>query len=88
MFFQGVGSVVISGITFTKMIQHFGPVRSTITALVPGLSAIAAAVILHEPLGWNVLLGLALVTSGIVFGVRQAAAIATKSVATDVAPRG
>jgi drug/metabolite transporter (DMT)-like permease len=40
MFFQGVGSVVISGMTFTKMIQHFGPVRSTmITALVPGLSA-------------------------------------------------
>ena len=89
MFFQGVGSVVISGITFTKMIQHFGPVRSTmITALVPGLSAIAAAVILHEPLGWNVLLGLALVTSGIVFGVRQAAAVATKSVATDIAPSG
>ena len=82
MFFQGVGSVVISGITFTKMIQHFGPVRSTmITALVPGLSAIAAAVILNEPLGWNVLLGLALVTSGIVFGVRQAAANTMKSVA-------
>ncbi len=29
MFFQGWGSVVISGITFTQMIQHFGPVRST-----------------------------------------------------------
>lgn len=89
MFFQGVGSVVISGITFTKMIQHFGPVRSTmITALVPGLSAISAAVILNEPLGWNVLLGLALVTSGIVFGVRQAAVIATKSVAVNAAPSG
>ena len=38
--FQGWGSVVISGITFTQMIRHFGPVRSTmITALVPGLSA-------------------------------------------------
>ena len=82
MVFQGVGSVVISGITFTKMIQHFGPVRSTmITALVPGLSAISAAVFLGEPLGWNLLVGLALVTGGIVFGVRKAAPNATKSVA-------
>ena len=87
MFFQGVGSVVISGITFTKMIQYFGPVRSTmITALVPGLSALSAAAILGEPLGWNVLLGLALVTSGIVFGVRQATANTMKSVAIETAP--
>jgi len=73
MFFQGVGSVVISGITFTKMIQHFGPVRSTmITALVPGLSAVSAAIFLGEPLMWNLVAGLALVTAGIVFGVRKA----------------
>jgi drug/metabolite transporter (DMT)-like permease len=70
MFFQGVGSVVISGIAFTKMIQHYGPVRSTmITALVPGLSALAAVVFLGEPLQWNLLAGLALVTVGILFGV-------------------
>lgn len=69
--FQGVGSVVISGITFTQMIRHFGPVKSTmITALVPGLSALAAVVLLGEPLGWNLWAGLALVTGGIVFGVR------------------
>lgn len=68
--FQGWGSVVISGITFTRMIQYFGPVRSTmITALVPGLSALAAALLLAEPLAWNLLLGLALVTGGILFGV-------------------
>ena len=74
MGFQGVGSVVISGITFTRMIQHFGPVRSTmITALVPGLSALAAVLFLGEPLAWNLLLGLALVTLGIVFGVRGVA---------------
>ena len=82
MFFQGVGSVVISGMTFTKMIQHFGPVCSTmITALVPGLSAISAVIFLGEPLAWNLLAGLALVTLGIVFGVRKAAAVATQSVA-------
>lgn len=76
MLFQGVGSVVISGIAFTRMIQHFGPVRSTmITAVVPGLSALAAVLFLGEPLHWNLLAGLALVTGGIVFGVRRAAAL-------------
>jgi len=75
MFFQGIGSVVISGITFTKMIQHYGPVRSTmITALVPGLSALAAVVFLGEPLYWNLIAGLALVTAGILFGVRKTTA--------------
>ncbi len=88
MVFQGVGSVVISGITFTKMIQHFGPVRSTmITALVPGLSAIAAVVVLAEPMGWNLLAGLGLVTGGILFGVRAARMnaiplVANKSIST------
>lgn len=71
--FMGVGSVVISGITFTLMIRHYGPVRSTmITAFVPGLSALGAVVFLGEPLGWNLVAGLALVTAGIVFGVRAA----------------
>ena len=67
----GVGSVVISGITFTKMVQYFGPVRSTmITAVVPGLSALGAVMFLGEPLHLNLLAGLTLVTAGIVFGVR------------------
>ncbi|MDD5028368.1 MAG: DMT family transporter [Rhodoferax sp.] len=68
--FQGWGSVVISGITFTQMIRYFGPVRSTmITALVPGLSALGAVLLLGEPLHWNLAVGLALVTGGILFGV-------------------
>ena len=72
---QGVGSVIVSGITYNIMIRRFGPVRSTmLTALVPGLSAVAAAVLLQEPLPWNVVCGLLLVTSGIVFGVRGGAA--------------
>jgi drug/metabolite transporter (DMT)-like permease len=75
MLMQGVGSVVVSGITFNMMIRAFGPVRSTmLTAVVPGLSALSAALFLAEPLPWNVLTGLALVTLGIVFGVRQAGA--------------
>jgi drug/metabolite transporter (DMT)-like permease len=80
--FQGVGSVVISGIAFTQMIRHFGPVRSTmITALVPGLSALGAVLLLGEPLHWNLLAGLVLVTTGILFGVCRA-------MATDAASRG
>jgi drug/metabolite transporter (DMT)-like permease len=72
--FQGVGSVVVSGIGFTQMIRSFGPVRSTmITAVVPGLSALGAVIFLQEPMQWNLLVGLSLVTCGILFGVRQAA---------------
>lgn len=78
-FFQGWGSVVISGITFTQMIRHFGPVRSTmITAVVPGLSALGAVWLLGEPMRWNLGLGLALVTLGILFGVRASLPIAIK----------
>ena len=78
--FQGWGSVVISGITFTQMIRHYGPVRSTmITALVPGLSALGAVWLLGEPLRWNLALGLALVTAGILFGVRASLPVAIKT---------
>jgi len=70
MVFQGGGSVVISGISFTRMIQHYGPVRSTmITALVPGLSAMGAVFFLNEPMYWNLIAGLLLVTIGILLGV-------------------
>lgn len=82
--FQGVGSVVISGITFVRMIQYFGPVRSTmITALVPGLSALGAVVFLGEPLYWNLMAGLVLVTVGILFGVRKTFAIKNEAPSAD-----
>lgn len=83
--FQGWGSVVISGIAFTQMIRHFGPVRSTmITSLVPGLSALGAVLLLGEPLSPTLLGGLALVTVGILFGVRQAAPAAPPPLPTQV----
>jgi drug/metabolite transporter (DMT)-like permease len=73
--FQGLGSVVVSGITFMAMVQVFGPLRSTmLTALVPPLAALGAVAALGEPLGWNLVAGLALVTAGIVVGVRGASA--------------
>lgn len=72
--FQGIGSVVISGVTFNQMIRYFGPVRSTmITALVPGLSALGAVIFLGESLYWNLLAGLLLVTTGILFGIQKSA---------------
>ena len=80
---QGIGSVVISGITFVRMVETFGPIRSTmITAVVPGLSALGAVLFLGEPLYWNLLLGLALVTIGIVFGVKPVTAAATLQTVT------
>jgi drug/metabolite transporter (DMT)-like permease len=73
---QGGGSVVISGISFTKMVQYFGPIRSTmLTAVVPGLSAMGAVIVLGEPLYWNLVAGLCLVTLGIVVGVRASAVV-------------
>jgi drug/metabolite transporter (DMT)-like permease len=70
--YQGIGSVVISGITFNVMVRHYGPVRSTMmTAVVPALSALSAVVVLSEPMHWNLIAGLALVTCGILFGVRK-----------------
>jgi len=87
--FQGWGSVVVSGITFTKMIQHFGPVRSTmITALVPGLSALGAVLTLGEPLYWNLAAGLVLVTLGILFGVRAEAPVEDKTIAANAVGAG
>ncbi len=72
--FQGIVSVAISGITFTTMVRHFGPVRSTMmTAVVPGLSALAAVLFLGESLGWNLILGLTVVTLGMLFGLRAGA---------------
>ena len=85
--FQGWGSVVVSGITFTKMIQYYGPIRTTmITALVPGLSAFGAVVFLGEPMLWNLAAGLALVTIGILFGVRAAQPRAIKKDASPITP--
>jgi drug/metabolite transporter (DMT)-like permease len=57
-----------------------------ITALVPGLSAFGAVVFLGEPLVWNLGLGLALVTVGILFGVRAVKTIAIKKEAASAKP--
>ena len=74
-FLQGILSVVVSGIAFVRMVETFGPVRSTmITSAVPPLSALGAVVLLGEPLHWTLAVGLGLATAGILFGVQGAAA--------------
>ena len=73
----------VSGITFVRMVKTFGPIRSTmITAVVPSLSALGAVIFLGEPLYWNLLLGLALATVGIVFGVRSVTPVPAPAVPT------
>ncbi len=75
-FVQGILSVIVSGITFLKMVEHYGPVRTTmITAMTPGLAAIGAVLFLGEPLHWNLILGLIAVTLGITFGVKPNVAL-------------
>lgn len=70
MLMQGVGTVVISGISFMLMLKHFGAVRSTMmTALVPSLASLAAVFVLNEPLHWNVVVGLLLALLGVMLGV-------------------
>lgn len=70
LFYQGICVVIVAGITFVTMVRAFGPVRAAmITSLVPGLSALGAALLLGEPLGASLLAGLALVTLGILLGV-------------------
>ena len=71
--YQGVGTVVLAGIGFNLMIRYFGPIRTTmLTAVVPGLSAMGAALVLGEVLSTNTLMGLGLVTAGILIGARRA----------------
>jgi drug/metabolite transporter (DMT)-like permease len=78
-FMQGILSVAVSGIAFVRMVETYGPVRSTmITSMVPPLSALGAVALLGEPLQWTLAVGLCLATAGIVFGVKGGAAPAGK----------
>ena len=69
-FFQGAISVVVSGISFSQMVRHYGPVRtSMITSVVPSTSAMCAVLFLGEPLNAHLVGGLVCVTLGILAGV-------------------
>ena len=68
--FQGIFALVVSMSLYTRVVQAFGPSRTTmITAVCPGLAALIAVPMLGEPLSALVLMGLAAVTAGMVVGV-------------------
>ena len=63
-------SVVLNTLLYTRMVATFGPTVSTmITALVPGVAAVAAVPLLGEPLTAAAVVGLVAVTAGMLVGV-------------------
>lgn len=69
---QGLFSVVLNMLLYTRVLTTFGPIRTAmLTTIVPGLAALLAVPVLDEPLSvWN-LVGLVVVTAGMVIGVRR-----------------
>lgn len=68
--YQGLFAVLLAGFLFTRAMNAIGAATtSTITSLVPGMTALAAWPLLGEPLGAAGLAGLAVVTAGMVAGV-------------------
>ncbi len=86
--FQGILALVVSMWLYTRVVQVFGPSRTTmITALCPGLAALIAVPVLGEPLSALILLGLAAVTAGMVLGVTGGDAVSPVTAGTGAAPR-
>ncbi len=84
--FQGGVTMLLAGVAYTKVVQTFGPVRTTmVTALVPGLAALAAVPVLGEALAPAALAGLVCVTAGLLLGLRSARALPPVVVAAEPA---
>ena len=72
--YQGFLAVVVALITYTRALQLLGPnLTTTITSLTPALAALAAVPLLGESLSAMALLGIGIVTLGVLFSVRQQA---------------
>ncbi|WP_368414610.1 DMT family transporter [Falsiroseomonas sp.] len=68
--YQGVFAVLVAGFLFTRAVTAIGaPRTTTITSLVPAMAALAAWPLLGEPLGALGLVGVGLVSAGMVLGV-------------------
>jgi len=68
--YQGVFAVLVAGFLFTRAVTAIGaPRTTTITSLVPAMAALAAWPLLSEPLGALGLVGVGLVSAGMVLGV-------------------
>jgi drug/metabolite transporter (DMT)-like permease len=74
--YQGGLAVVLAGFLFTRALAALGPtVLTTITAVVPALTTLAAWPLLNEPLGPGGLAGVGLVTAAMLIGVVRARAV-------------
>ena len=72
--FQGIGAVIVVLLAFTAAVRHLGPqVTTMLTAIVPGLGSVLAVPLLDEPLNSAVIVGLVLVTLGIIATVASVA---------------
>ncbi len=70
LFYQGIFAVLVAGFLFTRAVTAIGAPRTTaITALVPAMAALAAWPLLGEPLGFAGLVGVGLVSAGMLVGV-------------------
>jgi drug/metabolite transporter (DMT)-like permease len=72
--YQGILSVIVAGYLFTRAtVLLGGPETAAVTAVVPALVALGAWPLLGETLGWAGWLGVAVVTLGMMAGVRAPA---------------
>jgi len=72
LIFQGVFATVVAAFLFSRAVTALGPSRTTsVTALTPAMASLAAWPLLDEPLGVAGLAGIALVSLGMVVGVRS-----------------
>lgn len=70
--YQGVLVVFVAMLLYTFAVRQLGAQTvALLMAVVPGLSALAAVPVLHEPLSLLALAGLAAVTAGAVLGARH-----------------
>jgi drug/metabolite transporter (DMT)-like permease len=72
MVYHGFLAVVVAGFLFTRAVNALGSAgTTTVTSLTPALAALVAWPLLGEPLGWAGLVGVALVSVGMVVGVAR-----------------
>jgi drug/metabolite transporter (DMT)-like permease len=70
MIYQGLVATILAGFLFTRAVTAIGaPATTTVTALVPGMAALAAWPLLGEPIGLPGLAGVALVSMGMMLSV-------------------
>ncbi|GGK40745.1 membrane protein [Deinococcus malanensis] len=82
--YQGLLAVVVALITYTRALQILGPnLTTTITSLTPAVAALSAVPLLGEGLSTLAVLGVVIVTLGVLVSVIRPRATAVAQVARD-----